>query len=434
MPIQELPSLIVLIFGCLVAAGSLGMLFFFLTRTDGSPSAFHQRLAVGIFSMAVTIIVVLLGALPYTQENISEVAGKIGIGPTGVVTFNLIGPIAILVIVLKISRNAFISKSNTITERHIPVINEALERHYQMLGFTYYRNWLAELDSFRRVIKKSELHFIDDLLPKVFYHGPYGLLKPQNVINTTLFFFTQKRAVKFQRIQGTTHAVGNKRPEVYLPQTSSTPQGQISCLHFIRNGNKIGQTACHTHGDWKEAPFNDLDLLLLAVYENDEIDAGDYVYVDISKYVDLGSMDDAIVNLMIVSDRRIEEFNVWEVSASLASMEKPVPLMFHNLDSQTGKRTATDVEKNIEQITKMFEEWDIIIDQAVSGNLGQMVGVSREEVEKFLYKVKGVLASYNLDTDTSSFRELFRNPSAEDCVVSKLKHQRNVILSTFAWG
>jgi hypothetical protein len=423
-------QLTVLIFDCAVAVVSLGiLLFFFVARADDSPSAFHQNLAIGIFSVAVTSIAVLLGLMLPDQNAVNSISGKVGL-----VSFYIAGPTAIWIVVFKITAQAFGAKATTIADRNTQVFNENLEHHYQGLGFTYYRNWIVGLDSSRRVIEKSELHFIDDLLPKVFYHGPYDLLKPQNVINTTLFFFTKKGAVKFQRIQGVAQAVGDRRPRVYLPQTSSTPQGHTSCLHFIRNGNRINQTACHSHGEWKVAPLNNIDILLMAVYENDEIDVGDYVYVDISKYVDLGGMDDAAVNLAIVSDRRIEEFNVWEVSASLASTEKPVPLMFRNLDSQTVKRTAAEVGKNIEQIPKMFEGWDTIIDQAMSGTLGQTVNVSEEEVEKFLRKVKDILANCTLDSGTTSFHDLFHRPSADDCVVSKLKHQRNVILSTFAWG
>jgi hypothetical protein len=425
--IGNLPNLIVLIFGCLIWGVSLGMLFFFVAKADASISHFHQKLAILIFSVTVTVMVVLLGALPETQKRVNEVAGNIG-----ALTFNIAGPAAVWAAVFLITTHVFASKTGAASdERNKLVINEALERHYRMLGFDYYRTWYVNLNAFRRVIEKSELHFIDDLLPKVFYHGPYGLLKPRRVVNSTLFVFSKGRAVKLQRIQGSVRTEGEKRSRVYLPHTPSTPGGQISCLHFIRGENGIAQTACHTHGDWKEAPLNNIDILLVAVYENDELEGGDYVYVDVSKYIDLERMDDAAVELAVVSDRLIEEYNVWEVSASLASTEKPVPLMFRNLHGQTGRRTAAEADKNRERIAKMFDGWGGAMDRAQAGGLGQATGVSRDEVLDFLLKVKAILSDG--DADASTFQQIFRKLPAEDCVFSRLPHQRNVILSTFAW-
>lgn len=431
MDVGNLPNLIVLLFGVLVASVSLGFLLFFLVaKADAPTSRFHQNLTFLIFSVTVTVMVVLLGALPETQKRVNEVAGSVG-----ALTFNIAGPAAVWAAVFLITTHVFGAKSNApADERNTLVPNEALEPHYRMLGFDYYRTWYANLNAFRRVIEKSELHFIDDLLPKVFYHGPYGVLKPRDVVNSTLFIFSKGRAVKFQRIQGSVRTDGDKRSRVYLPHTPSTPGGQISCLHFIRGENGINQTACHTHGDWKEAPLNKIDIMLVAVYENDELENGDYVYVDVSKYIDLERMDNATVELAIVSDRFVEEFNMWEVSASLASTERPVPLMFRNLDSQAGRRTPAEADKNREQIARMFEGWGKAMDRALSGSLGQPTGVSRDEVLSFLQKVKDTMSDGDPDTDASSFQQLFRKLPAEDCVFSKLKRQRNVILSTFSWG
>lgn len=429
--VGNLPNLIVLIFGCLVASVSLGiLLFFFVARADAATGRFHQNLTILIFSVTVTVMVVLLGALPETQKRVNEVAGNIG-----ALTFNIAGPAAVWAAVFLITAHVFGAKSNApADERNTLVLNEALERHYRMLGFDYYRAWYANLDAFRRVIEKSELHFIDDLLPKVFYHGPYGLLKPRKVINSTLFIFSKGRAVKFQRIQGYVRTEGDKRSRVYLPHTPSTPAGQISCLHFTRGENGINQTACHTHGDWKEAPLNKIDIMLVAVYENDELENGDYVYVDVSKYIDPERRDDATVELAIVSDRPIEEFNVWEVSASLASTERPVPLMFRNLNRQPGLRTPAEADRNRGQIARMFEGWGKTLDRALSGSLGQPTGVSRDEALGFLQKVRDTMFDGDNGEGVSSFQQLFSELPAEDCVFSKLEHQQNVILSTFAWG
>jgi hypothetical protein len=278
--------LVALIVHCLLGFISFGVLLYFLVeRTNKFLDVFHQKLAIGLFSITVTNIVVILGlALP------DDVLGQLS-GRMGVITFTLAGPPAIWAMVFFILARVF---GNPVLSAHLAENVHAfknLELHHKRLGWDYYRHWRAKLNSYRRVIEKSELHFIDDLLPKVFYHGSFDLLKPQGVTHTTLFFFSRKGAVKFQRIQAEARIENGKRSEIYLPQTPSTPEGQTSCLHFIRNENRLAQTGRHTHGDWKIAPFNKIDMLLVAVYENDELEDGDYVYVDVSKYVDLELTD-----------------------------------------------------------------------------------------------------------------------------------------------
>jgi hypothetical protein len=353
-------------------------------------------------------------------------------GTTGLITFNIAGPAAIWITVFLITAKQF-PVLNTAPEQRNSGLNLALERHYRVLGFIYYRDWFAGLSAVRSILERSEMYFIDDLLPKVFYHGPFGLIKPQNVLTSTLFVYSKRKAVKFQRIRGRVRTEGGIRSRVYLTQTASTQGGQVSCLHLIRSGDTLLQTARHVQGEWKPAPVNTIDFLIVAVYESDDVDVGDYIYVDISKYIDIEQMEEASVDVAIVCDKQIDEFNVWEVSTSLASTEKPVPLMFHSLQAQTDRRTKTEIEKNAVQIADMFGKWGLILDRAVDGMPGNCIGVLPNEVQDFLSEVKGIFSQGDSNGTTVSFKELFRKPPATDCVVSKLKHQRNVILTTFSW-
>jgi hypothetical protein len=145
-------------------------------------------------------------------------------------------------------------------------------------------------------------------------------------------------------------------------------------------------------------------------------------------------MDAATVEIAIAADRRIDEFCIWEVSASIASTERPVPLMFRRLENEPPKRNASDVDKNAQRATKLFDGWDTTLDQAFEGSLGQYNKVTRDQVQDFLRNVKGILGVYDPEPDTKSFHELFLGLRPADCVISTLKHQRNVILTTFTWG
>lgn len=412
----------------LLGAISFGALtYFFIKRRSDSISLFHEKLAVGLFSVMVTTVVVVI-SLSLPENYLNQISGKVG-----VITFTLAGPPAVWVMVFVITAKVFdlpIRAARIDHRANLP--GPDIRSHYKSLGWNYYRDWRAEPNSYQRVIEKSESHFINDLLPKVFYHGPHDLLKPKNITNSTVFFFSRKGAVKFQRVQGEACSENGKPSKIYLPQTSSTPNGRTACLHFIRNGNRLAQTGCHTHGEWKVVPFRKIDILLVAVYENDELEDGDYVYVDVSKYVEQGSLDSASLDLAIVSDRRIEEYNVWEVAPSLVSGEKPVPLMFHSLDCQVDKRTAETVKTNLERAGRMLGGWDAVLDQALTGVLGSTTDVSREEVKEVFQKVRNALGDYVVDENKATFQELFNAP-AQDCVITRLQQQQNVILSTFTW-
>ena len=87
---NETIQVVALIVNFLLGSFSLGvLLYFFIARTDRFLSAFHQKLAIGIFSVTVTTIVVMIGlVLPF--KDLSQLHGKIG-----VVTFTLAGPPAI---------------------------------------------------------------------------------------------------------------------------------------------------------------------------------------------------------------------------------------------------------------------------------------------------------------------------------------------------
>lgn len=430
MSVQQVTQFVALSIGLFGFVCFFGLIIFWVARANDYTRDFRQKLTVMIASVPITVMVVGIGALPTAQTAVAQVAGKIGVN---LGTVNLGGTIAIWFIVFTITARYFRSDSKAHPSEPILMPNSDVEHDYRTRGFEYYRDWKLSLGTFNRVIEKSELHFIEDLLPKVFYHGSFDLVKPEKVTIKTLFCFSQGRAVKFQRIQGVKRTDTKKIPEVYLPQTSSAQGNQPFGLHFIRDENEIYETARHSHGDWKPAPLPNIDILLISVYEGDDVESGDYVYVDVTKYIDLERMDYATVEVAIVSDKQIREFNVWEVSASPASMERPIPLVFRKADSQEDRRMAAAIESNKKHIAKMFAGWDAILDQAFSGHLGRADGISSEEVKSFLLKVKSIIVKDGSDTDAPLFQELFHRLPGKDCVFRNLKHQRNVILSTFAW-
>src|SRR5690242_1953757 len=87
-----------LVVNFLTGSISLGvLLYFFYTRSDKSIDPFHQKLAIGILSIAVTTMVVVI-ALMLPTNALGELSGR-----TGFVTFTLAGPPAIWVMIFVIT-------------------------------------------------------------------------------------------------------------------------------------------------------------------------------------------------------------------------------------------------------------------------------------------------------------------------------------------
>ncbi|HEY5884993.1 MAG TPA: hypothetical protein VIT88_09925 [Pyrinomonadaceae bacterium] len=444
-------QLTALIFVVFVAVGSLfSLIYFLLRKADKSATDFQWRLAAGMFSLLVTAVMMAIQlaivsnrpaqdsgmdstsdvsdnrsqtsptatSLDSPRSNQDAVVGRIrGLAIT------LYGAPAIYVIVF------------LITIHHLPNKKGAAENREAVKslpnGFDLYRNWREGLGQVQRVIDKSEIHFIDDLLPNVFYHGPHNMCKPKSVVNKTVFFFSERGAVKFQRIQGGVRTENGVRSRVYLPHTTSTATGQVSCLHFVRSGSWIKETASHEHGEWKNPLTDPIDILILAIYKDDDIESGDYIHVDTSKYVDLSHDDKATIKLAIAASRPIEDFQVWQVLAAPENVERPVPLMFRELYHQA-ERSAREIERNYEQIAEMLDGWDALLDEAANGKVGKTTGVSTDQIGAFLLQAKQVLTSDG--EDLATFRELIRSRTPNDCAIRTLKKEQHAILSTFAWS
>jgi hypothetical protein len=416
------------IFALLVIGGILlALVFIFVANRQNSPTVFNRRLATVISSVMVLAAVVL--AEHFVLNGLGDLAEKLRQAPVYV----------FLAIVLYLVIHEFIARSMPSRDLHSRPRTQTtltgLEQYEWRHGFVYYRNWIKGLGKLGRAIERVEPTFIKDLFFNVFYHGPFDLVMPKNITHTTVFLFSKKEAVKLQRIRGQRQLVPDiGASKVYLPQTCSTESGKTRGLHLIRRQGGIVEAAFHDHGEWRESQSDSFDMMLLALYENDESEIGDYVYVDIPKYVDLKKHHTAVAEIAIIADREIELFDVWEVSASLDITERPVPLMFRDIDNRKKPmRKPRKIKSNFREVSKMLRGWDVLLDAAFRGQFGNADENLREEIREFLRKVQRILVSEHATSETP-LRDSLRTPAGRDCVTWQQESQRNVILTTFTWG
>jgi hypothetical protein len=423
---MDTSPIVAIVFVVFLSLVSLGVIVHFLLNiADRKPDPSQLRLITGLFSVVVTCLVVLLGLMPGVQKAVGSASSS-----TALIAFNVTGPPAIWLVIFSVTTRVF-AVADTTQSDAMP-LSAVLQTHYQSLGFRYYRDWFKDLEAFRTVIKPIELHFIDDLLPKVFYHGPYEVTKPADVRISTLFVYAGAHAVKFQRVCAKSR--NGMPPSIYLPNTVSTGDGTVSACHFFLRNGELTKGGLHSHGVWAESPYKEVDALLIALYENDVVANGDYIYVDVPKYLDPSQHDYGRVDLALVADRRIKSFDVWEVAASIVSAERPVPLMFRDLYedvSHTIEANSTRPQPTGD-IARLFTGWGAALDQVFDGVLAVRGDSSAEatELRAFTCRVRQVIGANSQRT----FQEFLQSPRSTDSVLCQLNRRRNLVLTGVTWS
>lgn len=400
-------------FVILAAILSIALLaYLFISRGDHTASALVQRVAVCLISLVVTSVVVLLGMMPSTQKAVGETVGE-----WGLISFNLAGPPSVWLIVFFAISRSFSGATDPVVAEN-DAVSQAFGGYLQALRFQRYEDWLSRLKRFHVVVSSSEHHFIEDLLPKVFFNGPADVRKPKDVVHSTLFFFKGDRAVKLQRIRGKVDAQGGGvRAKLYLPVTGSTPDGKVRSRLFVRDRARIVESIAHGSGEWWDPKREEFDVLVVARYENDSIASGDYVYVDTAKYVEAQGHSTADVSILICADRAIEEFQAWEVAASLFIADRPAPLVFREVMRDAWSTLIAEPPPRM-RIESELDDWVRLLD-------------ARMTRDPWLQET---MASVGLTADAPASTSRLAFPDPVGIAGCRMKRQAGLILSTFAWG
>jgi hypothetical protein len=430
------------IFGLLLIGGLLlSFSVFYIGAKGNSPSVSKQRfssLISSVFALAATVFFVEI-----TVKGLPDFVDKITRFPVIYVVLGIMFFVVVDVIFSRhllglyetLSKNPFSVVPSPTVRPDAGLRVEGFEEHDWRRGFIPYRVWIRQLGVFGRVIEQDERAFRNDLLNNAFNNAPFETVMPEAVTLTTLFFFSGKRAVKFQRIRGIKRFLGEK---LYLPQTCSTKSGKVRGLHLVCKEGQIVEIAFHEHGIWIEPPADNsgsFDIMLLALYEDDNPESGDYVYVDIPKYVDPKQRQLATAEIAVMSDKLIEQFDAWEVLPSLNFAVRPVPLEFKKAHSaRTRPRTLRQIKVHAKEVAKRFGDWPTLLDKAFAGNFGRIEPGSQEKFEGFLREVQNIIGNQDSAPNTASLRQCFREPVAVDCVVCTLEERCNLILTTVTWG
>ena len=382
--------------------------FFIRTNIYNNPT-YQYRVTIALVCFVLSTISALLFA---TRVKIRSTVGFISI--------TIIGPAALWLAALFIFNNIVFKEGQSVIEKlSIPeMIDYVSSENEKREGWENYYDWKDYLES----IKSGDIYqedFIKTMLSRVYYHGlkDYNKLKDVNLQSLFVYLGREKR-IKFQIIKGKKEKDPTDIYMAAIPSFQLDPD-KVNAHYIIRNGKgdlvdygAMGQRV-------KSIPKN-VDCLIIALY-NEELDRGDWIYVDLPKYVNDIVKNPAKMALSIVSTLPIEEFNIWEMRASRLISAVPAPLIFKKLRYSP---TNSIDELFMEDIKSWFRFMDINIEQKEK----EITGKTRDFLMKIIKEIRQHCDDENINFSTFLTHQKFQNKLSINA-----KSLKNGVITIFNW-
>lgn len=298
----------------------------YLVRQPTLDAALKWRITLVLLAILVAAFASLSSVMPETQKSLADVAGQ-----RGQIAFSFAGTFAMWLVAYLILVKT-LKTDLPQTRTHQQWVNE-MEKSQR---YRNYDDWLIRLGTCARVVERDDWAFINELLPKVFYRGPAAYDRLESPTVSTLFIYDGDKTVKIQRIYSERSDSG----PVYLydPTSPSNRDGDaLSLLLFRRPADgRIDSIELGQRGRWVRRNGSIIDCLIVAEYTNDPVQEGDFVHIDVAKYIPLrNDPGGATVNLYILADRPIPDGGIqwWELKASADLTRTPLAVIFKRIES-----------------------------------------------------------------------------------------------------
>ncbi|HEY4308906.1 MAG TPA: hypothetical protein VGN12_05595 [Pirellulales bacterium] len=327
-----LPTEVVLAVLSIILIVALGLVVFYFSLRTIRESV-RYNIVLQLMALIITAFVAFLAVATGSLEQVASLGGKIGL-----ITFSFAGAPAIFFASLFLCK--WISRDLSFADEHFIGILQArdtarlIQFAEKRLGWIDYEEWKQTIGAgSRQAIESDETYFIDDLLPKVYYHGDRRHIRPARPEISTLVVYTTSGPIKIQRIRGE-YIGGVARPRLHMQSTSSTDAGSIKNIHFFARNGTITTSGTHEHGAWVDTHEDSIDCLVCTIYDGDVPSDGDYLYVDPGKYLPVDEAGDAVVEVAVLIAAQQEKLiamrgpSLWHLRASANSNLPPVPFIF----------------------------------------------------------------------------------------------------------
>ncbi len=394
----------VVILATLAAALTIIFAFVYSSRSD-------------TFSQLRGILLVLLCFVFSSASLLLFSVSKVEIkGTFKVIGITLAGPAVLWVA-------AFVVLNNALPEFSGPppltfeTVGDFLYASERADGSLTYPQWLKDLGTAASLFNANEEYRLRELLTFGYYRGR-DKIKPTNPEIETLFVYLKGStgqkglSMKFQ------HVFAHKTDvsaDVYVTVAPTIPGNKPSAVLFLKQGKNItAYTDLETK--WITVTTEPVDYLIVALYENDEPDHGDYLVMPSNAYVAGGGLR---MNLGVISERDINDAKtrMWTMRQTKHNKESDVPLLF--------KRVDTAPSKDIRVLSDALGEWFGILDEHLKRS-----DLSPKAVE-FLSRVRDQLP--HRTASPATFKSFLNDPRLASTFAYHLDKLRESAIVTFEW-
>lgn len=407
MPEQAIPGKWVFWLSAGVIAAAVVAIFIALfavpESVDASQYVFRYRITIALTCFVLSSISALLFAVKV------EIKASLG-----VFTMAIAGPAAMWLAAL-VAFNYVFPEETLFRNTSAEEAEEWIRKAEKSAGWLQYSAWKDKLGNAVEVIEQDEEYFIGFLLPRVFYHGHNDTKMATPRIDTA-FIYLGDVSFKIQRIRG--RRIDELAPEVYMTAVASLPKGETSPYYFIRRDDQIVHSGEIERGSWKKVTVRPVDCLLLTIYSDDLPKAGDWLYVDLGKYINKELSGSGSLSISVWSTRKIGNLNLWEMAASQLTNAHPVPLLFRRVRGQVEGGASVNP-------SNIFDPWFRLLDNYLEGQ--NLPEGSRLFLERFL------ALSQEPGSGNHSFSRILSRERFSTAVGYEIDDIHNGIVATFLW-
>jgi hypothetical protein len=287
------------------------------------------------------------------------------------------------------------------------------------LGWQSYRHWKDSLDGYSIIFSQTERNTLKNLLSNTFYRREDIGLKEAEV--NTVFLYFNKYSVKLQRIRGIRNG---GRTEINFSSSPSLPAKPTGSVLLVGEGSpfSISNSYPKREGETSaEILTTKVDCLIVADYDDDIPEDGDYLTVDVKKFSAEGR---ARIDLDLVSfERAIKKFNIWNMKPTIVPEEDEIPLSLRPIAIEP--RLKVDFDKH------QLATWLTAIDNALS-NLSDpgLKPLPRQRLEKIKQTIREKLR----ERGEWRFLNLTNGLTSKSQYGFHVDTVENVVLGTFLWS
>lgn len=278
-------------------------------------------------------------------------------------------------------------------------------------GWKTYSEWKDSLGLLQELFKKDEETHLEHLLSSGYYHGDQRIKLANPIVQTVFVYLSKDLIVKFQRIRGENPGGS---PNIYFTAVPTLPGSKPLSILFARKKSRIVKSYLGEEGRWQEITSDPVDCLVIAVYKGDSPLEGDWLAIDLPKYLGYGS---ATFELGVLAYQNYHSVSLWELRASPLAIPSAVPLSF--------KKFPIPAEDNVDHLTSELSSWLRLLDQYVDSP-SRLPSSASDFLKNLLDIIKPNVAS-------TKFSSLLKDPIFQRAFSYRIESLNNPLVATFLW-